>query len=77
MSILFLLCQISFGQTLDEKLLQGKIRVDSAGVIGINVLNLTNGKITQTNSSGAFFILAKANDILVFTAVNLKKVNNL
>ena len=72
--ILFLLCQISFGQTLDEKLLQGKIRVDSAGVIGINVLNLTNGKITQTNSSGAFFILAKANDILVFTAVNLKKV---
>lgn len=75
--ILFLLCQISFGQTLDEKLLQGKIRVDSAGVIGINVLNLTNGKITQTNSSGAFFILAKANDILVFTALNLKKVKKI
>lgn len=68
-----LLCQISFGQTLDEKLLQGKIRVDSVGVNGINILNLTNGKTTQTNSSGEFFILAKANDILVFTAVNLKK----
>ena len=70
--ILFLLCQNSFGQTLDEKLLQGKIRVDSVGVNGINILNLVNGKITQTNSSGAFFILAKANDILVFNAINLK-----
>jgi hypothetical protein len=63
LSIIFLLCQISFGQTLDEKLLQGKINVDSVGVNGINILNLTNGKITQTNSSGAFFILAKAGDI--------------
>ena len=70
--ILFLLCQNSFGQTLDEKLFQGKIRVDSVGVNGINILNLVNGKITQTNSSGAFFILAKANDILVFNAINLK-----
>ena len=72
LGILFLLCQNSFGQILDEKLLQGKIRVDSVGVNGINILNLTNGKITQTNSSGTFFILAKANDILVFTAINLK-----
>lgn len=71
--MLLLLCQISLGQTLDEKLLQGKISVDSVGVNGINILNLTNGKATQTNSSGEFFILAKANDILVFTAVNLKK----
>lgn len=71
--MLLLLCQISFGQTLDEKLLQGKISVDSVGVNGINILNLTNGKATQTNNSGEFFILAKANDILVFTAVNLKK----
>jgi len=71
--MLLLLCQISFGQTLDEKLLQGKISVDSVGVNGINILNLTNGKATQTNNSGEFFILAKANDILVFTAINLKK----
>lgn len=70
--MLLLLCQISFGQTLDKKLLQGKIRVDSVGVNGINILNLTNGKTTQTNNSGEFFILAKANDILVLTAVNLK-----
>jgi hypothetical protein len=68
----FIMCQISFGQTLDEKLVKGKIRVDSVGVNGINILNLTNGKTTQTNNAGEFFILTKANDILVFTAANLK-----
>lgn len=72
MGMLFLLCQISFGQTLHEKLLQGKIRVDSVLVSGINILNSTNEKTTQTNNSGEFFILAKANDVLFFTAVNLK-----
>lgn len=70
--MLFLCCQISFAQTLHDKLLQGKIRVDSILVSGINILNLTNGKKTQTNNSGEFFILAKANEVLVFTAVNLK-----
>ena len=68
----FIICQISFGQTLDEKLLRGKIKVDSVGINGINVLNLKNGTKTQTNSAGEFFILAKANDVLVFTAVHLK-----
>ncbi len=52
MSIIFLLCQISFGQTLDEKLVKGKIMVDSVGVNGINILNLTNVKTTQTNNAG-------------------------
>lgn len=68
----FIMCQISFGQTFDEKLVKGKIRVDSIGLNGINILNLTNGKTTQTNNAGAFFILAKANDILVFSAIDLK-----
>lgn len=70
--ILFLVCQISFGQTSDEKLLLGKVRVDSVGVNGINILNLTTGRATQTNDAGGFFILAKANDVLLFTAVYLK-----
>ena len=47
-----MICKISFGQTLDEKLVKGKIRVDSVGVNGINILNLTNGKTTQTNNAG-------------------------
>ncbi|MDI5886581.1 hypothetical protein [Flavobacterium yafengii] len=70
--VLFLMCQISFGQTAAEKLLHGKIRVDSAYISGINILNLVNEKTAVTNSDGEFFIMAKANDVLVFTAVNLE-----
>ena len=72
LGVLFLACQISFGQTNDEKLLRGKIKVDSVGINGINVLNLKNGTKTQTNSAGEFFILAKANEALGFLRVNLK-----
>ncbi len=70
--VLFLMCQISFGQTAGEKVLHGKIRVDLAYISGINVLNLVNEKTAVTSSDGDFFILAKANDVLVFTAVNLE-----
>lgn len=69
---LSLVCQISFGQAADEKLLHGKITVDSIGANGINILNLTSGKTSLTNSDGTFSILAKANDILVFKEVSLK-----
>jgi hypothetical protein len=53
--VLFLMCQISFGQTAAEKLLHGKIRVDSAYISGINVLNLVNEKTAVTNGDGEFF----------------------
>lgn len=53
--------QISFGKISAEKVLHGKIIVDSAYISGINILNLVNKKIAVTNSDGEFFILAKAN----------------
>lgn len=68
------MCQISFGQTPLVKLIHGKIRVDSVSVSGINILNLGNEKTVLTNNDGEFFILAKANDVLVFTAVNLETI---
>ena len=70
--MLFLACQISFGQTTDEKLLRIKITVNSVSVSGINVLNLRSEKRIVTNSDGVFFILAKANEALGFLRVNLK-----
>lgn len=70
--MLFLACQISFGQTTDEKLLRIKITVNSVSVSGINVLNLRSEKRVVTNSDGVFFILAKANEALGFSRVNLK-----
>jgi hypothetical protein len=39
---------------------------------GIDVVNLGNEKVTVTNNKGEFSILAKADDILVFSSKSLK-----
>ena len=63
-------CMLS--QTSNEKLLNGIIIADSASVVGIDVVNLGNEKVTVTNNKGKFSILAKANDILVFSSMTLE-----
>ena len=69
---LFLLCQISFGQTAGEKLIHGKIMVESRAIAGVTIINLVNEKSTISDSNGDFFILAKADDLLVFSSLNLE-----
>ena len=69
---LLLVCQITFGQTMHEKLLHGKITADSVSVNGIKVLNLRNEKTAVTSHEGEFYIFAKVNDVLVFSALNLE-----
>ena len=59
-------------QTSNEKILRGKIVADSASVAGIDVVNLGNEKVTVTNNKGEFSILAKADDILVFSSMTLE-----
>ncbi|MBF2710015.1 peptidase associated/transthyretin-like domain-containing protein [Flavobacterium soyangense] len=70
--ILLLFSQITFGQTGSEKLIHGKIRVESGNVEGVTIINLVNEKNTSSDSNGDFFILAKADDLLVFSSVNLE-----
>jgi len=65
-------CQMTFCQTGDEKLIHGKIMVESGNVEGVTIINLVNEKNTASDSNGDFFILAKADDLLVFSAVNLE-----
>ena len=62
----------TWSQTNNEKLLHGKIVADSASVFGIDVVNLGNEKVTVTNNKGEFYILAKADDILVFSSMTLE-----
>lgn len=69
---LFLLSQISFGQTVGEKIIHGKIMVESRNIAGVTIINLVNEKSTVSDNNGEFFILAKADDLLVFTSVNLE-----
>jgi hypothetical protein len=72
--ILFLLflSQMTFCQTTGEKLIHGKIIVASGNAEGVNIVNLVNEKSTVSDSNGDFFILAKAEDLLVFSSVNLE-----
>ena len=61
-----------WAQTAIEKMIHGRIMADSAVVKGVHVVNLVNEKATVTNEKGDFFILAKAEDLLVFSSVNLE-----
>ncbi|WP_290871022.1 hypothetical protein [Flavobacterium sp.] len=63
---------MTFCQTNGEKLLHGKIVVDSGNVGGVTIINLVNEKTTISDGNGEFFILAKAEDLLVFSSVNLE-----
>ena len=66
--LLFFVFQFSFSQT--EKLIKGKVICDNFPVQGIEVINLVSEKSTVTNAYGAFSILAKAEDMLVFVSKN-------
>lgn len=66
---LLFITQLVFSQ--DEKLLYGKIVVNDATPQGVHVINLMNEKETVSDDKGAFSILAKPDDLLVFSAVHL------
>jgi hypothetical protein len=70
--LLVVLSQISFGQIAGEKLLHGKIMVESGNFGGVTIINLVNEKTAISDRNGEFFILAKAEDLLVFSSVNLE-----
>jgi hypothetical protein len=67
-----LLCQLTYSQTAVEKLIHGKISIASGSVEGVNIVNLVNEKSTVSDKNGEFYILAKADDLLVFSSVNLE-----
>ena len=70
--MLFLFCQVTFCQNNGEKLLHGKIVVESGNAGGVTIINLVNEKSTISDGNGDFFILAKAEDLLVFSSLNLE-----
>jgi hypothetical protein len=63
---------LTFAQSTGEKTLHGKISVPSGNVEGVTIVNLVNEKSTVSDNNGDFYILAKADDLLVFTSVNLE-----
>lgn len=69
--ILLFLCFGQWASAQTEKLVNGKIIVKDATPEGVRVINLSNEKEVLTDRTGAFSILAKADDLLVFSAVHL------
>lgn len=70
--MLLFLSQITFGQVVGGKLIHGKVIADKIPVEGVNIANLVSERATVTNYNGEFYIWAKPDDLLVFTAVNLE-----
>jgi hypothetical protein len=64
--IFLLFSTVLFSQT--EKMMQGKIIVKNSKLDGVRVVNLVNEKEAITNQNGEFVILAKPDDLLVFSA---------
>ncbi len=69
--ILLLTFFVSYVALAQEKLIKGKITANGNNVEGINLVNLVNEKSAVTDSNGEFLILAKVDDLLVFSAVNM------
>ncbi|MBC7643464.1 MAG: carboxypeptidase-like regulatory domain-containing protein, partial [Flavobacterium sp.] len=63
---LFLIFQFSFSQ--NEKPINGTVICNRKPVSGIQITNLVNEKSSITNENGGFSILAKPDDMLVFTS---------
>lgn len=59
------------GNAQTEKKIHGKISVADGGASGVHVINLTTETETTSNFDGNFWILAKPDDLLVFSASNL------
>ena len=71
--LLFVVTQFTYGQDHVEKVLRGIVTVESVLTNGINVVNLNNNETSMTNSQGEFSILAKANDVLVLSGLNVEE----
>ena len=66
--ISFIFFQVTLAQT--EKLISGKIICNNNVVSNIAITNLVSEKSTVSDGNGNFSILAKAEDMLVFSSVN-------
>ncbi len=66
--LLLFVIQSSFAQS--EKLISGKIICNDNVVSNIQITNLVNEKSAVSDNNGSFSILAKTEDMLIFTSTN-------
>ncbi len=67
---LFLLIFINCSFAQSDKIISGKIVCEGNPVFNVEITNLVNEKSTISDNQGEFSIMAKPEDMLVFTAIN-------
>lgn len=70
--ILFLGCQLCFGQVLTRKIMYGKVVSDSVAIENGQVFNINAKTGVSIDNKGFFSILVKAKDTLVFSSLGFK-----
>lgn len=71
--LVVVISQNSWSQSQERTLINGKITANTNDLEGVYVVNSQTETMTTTDASGAFSILAKPDDVLVFLRFNLKK----
>jgi len=65
--------QNSWSQNQERAVIDGKITSNTNDLEGVYVVNAQTETMTTTNSLGAFSILAKPDDVLVFSSIQFKE----
>lgn len=65
--------QNSWSQTQERSAVNGKITANTNDLEGVYVVNAQTEAMTTTDASGAFSILAKPDDMLVFSSIQFKE----
>lgn len=65
--------QVCWSQSQDRSAFNGKVVSNTLDLEGIYVINAQTEETVTTNASGSFSILAKPNDILVFSSISFRE----
>ena len=65
--------QVCWSQNQDRSVFNGKVVSNTSDLEGIYVINAQTEETVTTDASGSFSILAKADDVLVFSSISFKE----
>ncbi|KRD59775.1 hypothetical protein ASE40_11805 [Flavobacterium sp. Root935] len=71
--IVVMVGQACLSQVQDRSVLNGKIASNTSDLEGVHVINAQTEETVTTDASGSFSILAKADDVLVFSSISFKE----
>lgn len=71
--LILVLGQTSWSQIQERSIFNGKVESNTSDLSGIYVINAKTEETVTTDTSGSFSILAKADDVLVFSSISYKE----